>query len=92
MIRKLIRIKKVIKSFVISNKIAAIGILSFISAVLVAIIISYDITEIGNTNENLDNLGFSVKNGKWVYYLGYKENNPDGIYKVKRKEYTKNIR
>ena len=45
MIRKLLRIKKIIKSFIISNKIAGIAILSFIIAVIIAIIISYDITE-----------------------------------------------
>lgn len=37
----------------------------------------------GNTNSNLNNLGFATQNNEWVYYLGFNEGQADGIYKLK---------
>lgn len=37
----------------------------------------------GNTNSNLNNLGFVVKNNGWTYYVGYAQGQTDGIYKTK---------
>ena len=39
--------------------------------------------KISNTSGNLNNSGFSVEKDGWVYYLGIKDSNSDGIYRVK---------
>ncbi len=65
----------------------AISIIALIALVVVMalLIIIFDKKEIGNTSGNLNNLGFSVDKGGWVYYLGYNQGVSDGIYRVKRK-------
>lgn len=39
---------------------------------------------IGNTNGNLNNYGFVVEEGNWIYYLVYEENAPNGICRIEK--------
>lgn len=79
-----INLKNKIVPFILSNKKIAIIVLIALVVLIIAITIFCNKTKIGNTNGNLNNLGFSVKNGSWVYYLGFDEGKSDGIYKVSR--------
>ena len=60
-----------------------IAVALIIIIIVLGIIITFGKTELGNTSGNLNNSGFSVEKGSWVYYLGFKDSNTDGIYKVK---------
>ncbi len=79
---KIINLKNKIISFLLKHKK-----ISIITLIIVLIIIAIIIcvlctkTEIGNTNGNLNNVGFTTKNGKWIYYQGYNNSMVDGIYK-----------
>lgn len=78
-----INIKNLIKKFVKENKkLDIISIVALIVIIACAIIISNK-TELGNTSGNLNNSGFSIEKGGWVYYLGLKDSNTDGIYRIK---------
>lgn len=81
---KIINLKYKIKPFIKMHKIQLITI-SIIILVLVAIgiIILANRPKIGNLSGNLNNRGFSVRDGNYVYYLGFEENETDGIYRVK---------
>lgn len=70
--------------FMMVNKKIAIAILVVLVIIIAVIIAMCGKKEIGNTSGNLNNLGFSVDKGGWVYYLGYDKGISDGIYKVKR--------
>ncbi len=75
--------KSRISTFMIANKKLTISITAILSILIAIIIVMCNKSQIGNTSGNLNNLGFSVENGGWVYYLGLKDSNTDGIYKVK---------
>lgn len=79
-----IDLKNKIIPFIMANKKIAIAILVVLVIIIAVIIAMCGKKEIGNTSGNLNNLGFSVDKGGWVYYLGYDEGISDGIYKVKR--------
>lgn len=83
MVEMLIKIKNKIVQFIIANKRLSIIIAAILFVLILSIIILCNRTEIGNTSGNLSNSGFSVQKGSWVYYLGLKDNNTDGIYKIK---------
>lgn len=79
-----VKIKNLIKKFIVENKKLSIIIAVILLIVIIAgIIIISNKTQIGNTSGNLNNSGFSVENDGWVYYLGLNESNTDGIYKMK---------
>ena len=80
---KFLNLKNKLFTFVKSNKKLCIAFLLILIVIIFAIIIVCSKTEKGNTSGNLNNLGFSVQKGNWVYYLGLKDSNTDGIYKVK---------
>ena len=82
---KIINLKNKIFSLIKMNKKVSIIVLTVLVALIVLIIamaIIFNRKEIGNTSGNLNNSGFSVQKGNWVYYLGLKDSNTDGIYKV----------
>lgn len=79
----LINSKNSIQKFIISNKKMSIIIAVVIAIIIAVIIMISNKTEIGNTSGNLSNSGFSLQKGGWVYYLGLKDNNTDGIYRIK---------
>lgn len=82
-VSSLARLRDKIYPIIMKNKkISIIVLIAFI--VIIAIIIGIcSRKEIGNTNGNLNNLGFTVKKGSWVYYKGYNQGAEDGIYKTK---------
>lgn len=65
------------------NKKTTIILMLVLVVVILGIILLCNKTKLGNTSGNLNNSGFSVKNKNWVYYLGLKNSNTDGIYKIK---------
>ena len=76
-------------SFVVANKKISIISIAILIVLMIGIIIACNRTEIGNTNGNLNNLGFSVEKSGAIYYLGFDEGSSDGIYKVKGKKREK---
>lgn len=76
-------IKNRIMPFIMKNKLIASAIAVVLLVVILVAIISCSTKGTENTIGNLNNLGFSVKSGNWIYYLGYNEGNADGIYRVK---------
>ncbi len=80
---KVINIKNKIGTFAVANKKLYIIIALVIAVIIVGIIVICNKEEVGNTSGNLNNSGFSVEKGGWVYYLGFKDSNTDGIYKIK---------
>lgn len=75
--------KNKIVPLIIRNKKISIAVLAIIIiAILIACIVPTK-KEIGSTNGNLENSGFSVNIGKWTYYFGYNQGSADGIYKIK---------
>ena len=79
-----IELKNRMIPFIMANKKIVITILVALVIIIAIIIAMCSKKEIGNTIGNLNNSGFSVDKGEWVYYLGYDEGISDGIYKVKR--------
>lgn len=78
---KFVNLKNKFISFIKNNKILSIIVGAIILAIIITIIICSK-QEIGNTNGNLINLGFSVQKGNWTYYLGFKDSINDGIYRI----------
>ena len=79
-----VSLKDKIFSFILENKKISIVIGIVLIVIIGAIIILCSKkTKTGNTNANLNNLGFTVQNNRWIYYLGFNEGEADGIYKVK---------
>ena len=81
---KFINLKNTIFSFFKTNKNVAIILTIALIVIICAIILilATNKTEIGNTSGNLNNLGFAVEKNNSVYYLGFKDSNTDGIYKI----------
>lgn len=85
-----INMKNLFKKFVIENKKTSIIIAIILFVIIIGIfIIANTKSEIGNTSGNLNNSGFSVEKDGWVYYVGLKNSNTDGIYKIKSKSGSK---
>lgn len=80
---KLINLKNKAVGVITNNKRVSIIIAVALIVIIIAVILISSRTKIGNTSGNLNNSGFSVKDGGWIYYLGLKDNNTDGIYKIK---------
>lgn len=79
-----VNLKDRITSFIIANKKISIIIgIILIAIIAIIIFVCNRKTKIGNTNTNLNNLGFATQNNGWVYYLGFDEGQSDGIYKLK---------
>ena len=81
---KIVNLKNKIVSFLLEHKkisIITLIIVLIIIAILICVVCTK--TEFGNTNSNLNNLGFTTKKGKWIYYQGYNNGMVDGIYRVK---------
>ncbi len=78
-----IDVKNKIVPVIIANKILSIIISIVVFVLILIIILISNKTDIGNTTGNLNNLGFSVQNNGWIYYLGLENSLTDGIYKVK---------
>lgn len=79
-----IKMKNLIKKFVLENKKLSIIIGTVLLVIIFgALLIAFNKTEIGNTSGNLNNSGFSVQKDGYIYYLGLKDNNTDGIYRMK---------
>lgn len=76
-------IKNKVMPLIVKNKKVSIILAVVLFVLILESIIVCNIKSTENTTGNLNNLGFSVKSGNWVYYLGYAEGNADGIYKVK---------
>lgn len=76
-------IRNKIMPLILKNKIISIAIAVVLFLLVMGLIIICNIKSTENTTGNLNNLGFSVQSGNWIYYLGYDEGNADGIYKVK---------
>lgn len=79
----LIDVKNKMQPLILKNKKLSIIVLTAVIIVVLAILVMPTKKEIGNTNGNLENSGFSVTAGKWVYYFGYNQGSSDGIYKIK---------
>ena len=75
--------KDKIFSFFKTNKNIWIITAIVIALLILTIILASNKSKIGNTSGNLTNLGFTVEEDGWVYYLGIKNDNSDGIYKMK---------
>ena len=76
--------KNKVSAFVMANKIVSIIIaVAIVIVIILGIVIACRKPKVGNTSGNLNNSGFSVEMNGWVYYLGLKDSNTDGIYKVK---------
>lgn len=60
-----------------------IMIVAVMAVIVIGSLIKNNKSETGNTNGNLNNSGFSVEKNGWVYYVGLKDNNTDGIYRIK---------
>ena len=87
-----INLKDRIISFMMTNKKTSIIIgIILIAIIAIIIFICNRNTKIGNTNTNLNNLGFATKNNGWVYYLGFNEGQSDGIYKLNENKNEKLI-
>lgn len=81
---KIVNLKNRAIPFIKMHKIPAIVVAIIILAIIIIGIISLmSKTKIGNLSGNLNNRGFSVRKGSYVYYLGFNENQTDGIYRVK---------
>lgn len=80
---KLVNLKNKVVEVIMENKRLSIIIAVALIVIIMAIILLSNREAIGNTSGNLNNSGFSVKDGNSVYYLGLKDNNTDGIYKIK---------
>lgn len=78
-----IDLKNKIVPLIMKNKKISVSVLVIIIIAILIMCIASSKKEIGNTNGNLENSGFSVSIGKWVYYFGYNEGSADGIYKIK---------
>ncbi len=78
-----IDLKNKIVPLIMKNKKISVAVLVIIIVAILIMCIASSKKEIGNTNGNLENSGFSVSIGKWVYYFGYNEGSADGIYKIK---------
>ncbi len=84
---KLLEIKDTVISFIrihrsLSLKVLA-GIIAFISILVISSALKKE--KIGNTAGNLiANHGISAEAGKWIYYIAFDDNEPSGIYKVKK--------
>jgi hypothetical protein len=79
----LISIKEYIKKYILENRKLAIIMIIVLFIVLGILIMANNKSEQGNISGNLNNSGFSVEKNGWVYYLGLKNSNTDGIYKTK---------
>lgn len=80
---KLINFKNKVVEVIMKNKTLSIIIAVSLIVIIMAIMLLSNRATIGNTSGNLNNSGFSVKDGNWVYYLGLKDSNTDGIYRIK---------
>lgn len=79
---KLVNLKNKVVEVIMENKRLSIIIAVALIVIIMAIILLSNRATIGNTSGNLNNSGFSVKDGNWIYYLGYNTGNSDGIYRV----------
>lgn len=82
---KLVNLKNKISSFIKKYKKPTIIIVAIaIILILIGIIVlQLTKTKRGNSSGNLNNSGFSVQKGNWIYYLGFNAGKADGIYKIK---------
>lgn len=81
---KIINLKNKLVSLIMANKILSISICVALLIIIIVVIVMCTRTEIGNTNGNLNNLGFSVKKNGWVYYnMNSDQSDTNGIYKMK---------
>lgn len=81
---RIINLKNKAIPFIKMHKIPLIIMAIIILAIIIIGIISLMFkTKIGNLSGNLNNRGFSVRKGGYVYYLGFTESKTDGIYRVK---------
>lgn len=80
----LLNAKNKVSTFDMTNKRFSIIVATvLIIVIILSIIFACNRAEVGNTSGNLNNSGFSVEKNGWVYYLGLKDSNTDGIYRVK---------
>lgn len=81
---KIMNLKDTAIHFIKMHKIPVIATAIIVLAIIIIGIMSLMFkTKIGNLSGNLNNRGFSVRKGSYVYYLGFSENQTDGIYRVK---------
>lgn len=73
---------KIVNIYQTKKKIVLISILLII-LIIIALIICSIITKPKNINNNLNNMGFVSNKGSYIYYIGFKDDNIDGIYKAK---------
>ena len=78
-----IDLKNKIIPLIMKNKKISITVLAVVIIAILIVCVVPSNKKIGNTNGNLENSGFSVNIGKWVYYFGYDQGSADGIYKIK---------
>ena len=57
--------------------------------IIAIVILTCGKQDLGNINANLNNIGFSVQKGNWIYFKGYKDGSEDGIYRLKNKKTEK---
>lgn len=80
---KILNLKNKILSILKAHKKLVIIIAILILVIIIlGVLIASNKDKRGNTTGNLNNLGFSVSSGNQIFYLGFKENRTDGIYKA----------
>lgn len=75
-------IKNKVMPLIVKNKKVSIILAVVLFVLILGLIIVCNIKSTENTTGNLNNLGFSVQSGNWIYYLGYDEGISNGIYRV----------
>lgn len=83
---KALQIKEIVFNYIKEHKKIALRILAmliiFITIITISSVLKKD--KVGNTAGNLiANHGISAESGKWIYYIGFDDGEPSGIYKVK---------
>lgn len=73
----------IIKFFKEKKLIIIIALAVILLAVAAIIALPY-INKKTNLNSNLNNMGFTIQKGSDIYYLGFDNNDIDGLYKVKQ--------
>lgn len=82
---KLMKSIEFIKRFVNTNKALCMKIIAGMIIIIAILVIAscFKGTKYGNSVGNNSNLGLTVQDGKWIYYVEVDDNEPVGICKVK---------
>lgn len=84
---KLLQVKDIVINFIETHKKIVLRVLAAIIVIIAILVITSALKKdkLGNTAGNLNaNHGISAEAGKWIYYMEFDDNEPSGIYRVKK--------